>query len=128
MVRIRGGRFQWGSTEAVDLPDFLMDKYEVTNREFKKFVESGGYKKPEDWKEPFVRGGQVLSFDEALKGFLDRTGRPGPATCQMPLFRSLGTPAKDKRIVLFDAGHIVPRNEVIKETLDWLDRYLGPAK
>jgi hypothetical protein len=47
---------------------------------------------------------------------------------QIPLFRSLGTPAKDKRSALFDAGHIVPRNETIKETLNWLDRYLGPAR
>ena len=83
MVRILGGRFQWGSTEAVELPDFLMDKYEVTNREFKKFVENGGYKKPEYWNEPFVRGSSVLSFDETMKGFLDRTGRPGPATWEL---------------------------------------------
>jgi len=83
MVRILGGRFQWGSTEAVELPDFLMDKYEVTNREFKKFLDSGGYKKPEYWKEPFARGSSVLSFDEAMKGFLDRTGRPGPATWEL---------------------------------------------
>jgi hypothetical protein len=47
---------------------------------------------------------------------------------QIPLFRSLGTPAKDKRTAVFDAGHIVPRNEMIKETLDWLDRYLGPVR
>jgi eukaryotic-like serine/threonine-protein kinase len=83
MVRIPGGRFQWGSTEAVELPDFLMNKYEVTNREFKKFVESGGYRKPEYWKEPFVKGSSVLSFDEAMKEFLDRTGRPGPATWEL---------------------------------------------
>jgi serine/threonine protein kinase len=87
MVRILGGRFQWGSTEAVELPDFLMDKYEVTNREFKKFVESGGYKKSEYWKEPFVRDSSVLSFDEAMKGFLDRTGRPGPATWELETIR-----------------------------------------
>jgi dienelactone hydrolase len=49
-------------------------------------------------------------------------------TCQIPLFRSLGTPAKDKRTAVFDAGHIVPRNEMIKEALDWLDRYLGPVR
>jgi len=83
MVRILGGRFQWGSTQAVELPDFLMDKYEVTNREFKKFLDSGGYKKSEYWKEPFVRGSSILSFDEAMKGFLDRTGRPGPATWEL---------------------------------------------
>jgi eukaryotic-like serine/threonine-protein kinase len=60
-----------------------MDKYEVTNREFKKFVERGGYKKPEFWKERFVRGSSLLGFDEAMNGFLDRTGRAGPTTWEL---------------------------------------------
>jgi hypothetical protein len=49
-------------------------------------------------------------------------------TSQEPLYRLLGTPAKDKRRVVFESGHIPPRNELIKETLDWLDRYLGPVQ
>src|SRR5439155_22009573 len=28
-------------------------------------------------------------------------------TCQMPMFRLLGAPAEDKRIVLIDSGHVV---------------------
>ncbi len=48
---------------------------------------------------------------------------------QYPLFRRLGTPEKDKRHVVFEAAHSpLPRNQMIKEILDWLDRYLGPAK
>jgi dienelactone hydrolase len=83
MVRVLGGHFQWGSTEAVDMPDFHMDQFEVRNREFKNFVDSGGYKKPEYWKEPFVKSGSVVSFDDAMKVFLDRTGRAGPATWEL---------------------------------------------
>ena len=49
-------------------------------------------------------------------------------TSQMPMFRLLSTPPKDKRQALFDTGHIPPRNEYVKEALDWLDRYLGPVK
>ena len=50
-------------------------------------------------------------------------------TCQMPMFRLLGAPAKDKRIVLIDTGHVVyPSPAVVKEILDWLDRYLGPVR
>jgi len=49
-------------------------------------------------------------------------------TCQLPLFRFLGTPAKDKRLASFESGHVPPRTDIIKETLDWYDRYLGPAK
>jgi hypothetical protein len=47
---------------------------------------------------------------------------------QLPLFRLLGAPENDKRHVLFDTGHAVPRTPKIKEILDWLDRYLGPVK
>ena len=49
-------------------------------------------------------------------------------TSQVPLFRLLGTPEKDKRQVIYETGHAPPRKEVIKESLDWLDRYLGPVK
>jgi hypothetical protein len=49
-------------------------------------------------------------------------------SCQLPLFRLLATPSKDKRHALFDAGHLPDRNDIIKETLDWLDKYLGPVK
>jgi serine/threonine protein kinase/formylglycine-generating enzyme required for sulfatase activity/cephalosporin-C deacetylase-like acetyl esterase len=47
---------------------------------------------------------------------------------QEPMFRLLGTPKENKRRVIYDIGHGVPRSELIKESLDWLDRYLGPVK
>jgi eukaryotic-like serine/threonine-protein kinase len=46
---------------------------------------------------------------------------------QDPMFHLLGTPENDKRHLLFDTGHIPPRNEIIRATLDWLDHYLGPT-
>ena len=48
-------------------------------------------------------------------------------TSQLPLFKLLGAPEKDKRHVLYDAGHAPPRLPAIKEILEWLDRYLGPV-
>jgi len=48
-------------------------------------------------------------------------------TSQQPLFRLLGTPAKDKKHVVFDSGHVAPWPDVVRETLDWLDRTLGPV-
>lgn len=36
---------------AVDLPAFYIDRYEVTNRQFKKFVEATGYKAQGNWEE-----------------------------------------------------------------------------
>ncbi len=50
-----------------------------------------------------------------------------PETSQAPMFRLLGTPPEHKRRITYDAGHLVPRSQVIKETLDWYDRYLGPV-
>ena len=47
---------------------------------------------------------------------------------QEPMFRLLGAPDEQKRRVVYDSGHDIPRNEMIKESLDWLDRYLGPVK
>jgi len=51
-------------------------------------------------------------------------------TSQKPLFEALGTPAEDKRHILFETAHSTHgyRTEMIRETLDWLDRYLGPVE
>jgi dienelactone hydrolase len=44
------------------------------------------------------------------------------------MFDLLGTPVEHKALKLYETDHIPPRNEFIKETLAWLDRYLGPVK
>jgi hypothetical protein len=41
------------------------------------------------------------------------------------MFALLGSPEKDKQLILLDAGHIPPQQAVNKELLAWLDRYLG---
>ena len=64
----------------VTLPDYWIDRHEVTNREFKRFVEDGGYRRPELWTEPFVKDGRTLAVAQATALFVDTTGRPGPAT------------------------------------------------
>jgi hypothetical protein len=48
-------------------------------------------------------------------------------TSQEPMFELLGTPPEHKRRLTSHGGHSVPRVETIKETLGWLDRYLGPV-
>jgi len=49
-------------------------------------------------------------------------------TAQRPLFDLLGTPAADKRHVIFETGHALPLSDVGREMLPWLDRYLGRVK
>jgi dienelactone hydrolase/predicted Ser/Thr protein kinase len=63
--------------------DFLIDKYEVTNKQFKAFVDAGAYAKREYWADTFVNGGHTVSWENAIAGFRDRTGRPGPATWEV---------------------------------------------
>ncbi len=47
---------------------------------------------------------------------------------QNPMFRALGAPEKDKRHAVFDAGHMPAHDQIIKEGLDWLERYQGPVR
>jgi formylglycine-generating enzyme required for sulfatase activity len=60
--------------------DYHMGRYEVTNREYQRFVSTGGYQKREYWTEPFVRSGRPLTWEQANAEFRDQTGLPGPST------------------------------------------------
>jgi serine/threonine protein kinase/dienelactone hydrolase len=68
------------SLPAVRLGKYWIDKFEITNREFKRFVDQGGYKKQEYWKHEFRKDGRVLPWADAMKLFVDKTNRPGPST------------------------------------------------
>jgi len=68
------------------IEEFWLDKYEVTNRQFREFVTQGGYEKPGYWKHPFVRSGRIIAWEEAMAAFKDATGRPGPATWEFGTF------------------------------------------
>ena len=46
---------------------------------------------------------------------------------QVTMFRGLGAPVGLKRHIIYEAGHFVPRDQLIKETVDWYDRHLGPV-
>ncbi len=85
MVYVPGGG--WGDyigfvgmVGPYNLPAFYVDRYEVTNREYQKFVDSGGYEKKEYWTEKFIGDGKELSWADAMAEFRDTSGRPGPST------------------------------------------------
>ena len=46
----------------------------------------------------------------------------------MPMYDLLGTPKEDKHIVTYETDHFIPKKELIKESLAWLDRYFGPVR
>jgi serine/threonine protein kinase/formylglycine-generating enzyme required for sulfatase activity/dienelactone hydrolase len=73
MVRVKGAK---------EIGDFFIDQYEVTNKQFKEFKDKGGYQKKDYWKHEFIKEGRVLSWEEAVKEFVDQSGIVGPATWQ----------------------------------------------
>ena len=76
------------NTNSQHFPDFFIDTYEVSNRQFKEFVDAGGYQEQKYWKEPFDKEGMILSWEEAIKEFVDKTDQPGPATWQAGIYPS----------------------------------------
>ena len=78
-VRLAG----FGYFHPLPLADFLIDRYEVTNRQFQVFVDSGGYERPDLWRQAFVHNGDTLSWENAMAFFRDATGRFGPATWEL---------------------------------------------
>ena len=91
MVRVPGGMIGLAIPGLDQLPevpfdDYLIDHHEVTNEDYRRFVETGGYEKREYWKEPFVKNGRTVPWADALALFHDATGRPGPATWELGTF------------------------------------------
>jgi pimeloyl-ACP methyl ester carboxylesterase len=50
-----------------------------------------------------------------------------PETSQKPMFELLGTPPDRKKRLVYPGGHSVPRTEMIRQSMLWLDQYLGPV-
>jgi len=91
MTAVSGGDYRlvaWArpTDERVHLDDFFIDKYEVSNQEYKEFINAGGYLKKQYWRYPFVKDGKTLTWEEAMQEFKDRTGLPGPRSWSSQTF------------------------------------------
>jgi serine/threonine protein kinase/formylglycine-generating enzyme required for sulfatase activity len=85
MTLVTGGDYRlraWARpTDAkVYLDDILIDQYEVSNQDYKEFINAGGYLKKQYWTYPFIKDGKTLTWEEGIQEFKDRTGLPGPRT------------------------------------------------
>ncbi len=85
MTHVPGGTFGAFMVGSEGLPelalgDYLIGRHEVTNRQYKTFVDAGGYGNPEYWPATLVIGGTSLPWPVARTRLVDRTERPGPAT------------------------------------------------
>jgi len=88
MVHVVGGTVDPTGHFAVKVDDFLIDKFEVTNRDYKKFVDAGGYRDPSYWKIPILKDGRKLEFRQAMLLFRDKTNRFAPATWELGSYPS----------------------------------------
>ena len=48
-------------------------------------------------------------------------------TSTIPLFELFGTLEEDKRLIVYESGHVLPWNTFVKDVLDWLDERIGPV-
>ena len=80
MLHVPAGQHRFRNEEPVEVAAFWLDKHEVTNRQFKEFVDAGGYENQDYWNHEFENGDEALTWEEAMARFVDATGRPGPAT------------------------------------------------
>jgi formylglycine-generating enzyme required for sulfatase activity/tRNA A-37 threonylcarbamoyl transferase component Bud32 len=74
MVLVGAGKAPGGPS--VDA--FLMDRYEVSNAQYLRFVGGGGYRDAALWPDTLILGGRAQAREEALRLFVDKTGLPGP--------------------------------------------------
>jgi class 3 adenylate cyclase/dienelactone hydrolase len=91
MIRIAGSNNNIGIVGLEHIPkrivsDFLMDIFEVTNQDYKKFVDAGGYEKKLYWEFPFIKDNTQIPWEEAMKLFKDKTNKAGPAFWEVGMY------------------------------------------
>jgi len=93
MIAIDGGRFipaliGEGITD-YKLSPYFIDKFEVTNKQFKQFIDDGGYEIFQYWKDmEFIKDGESLSWEEAKELMVDSTGVNGPLSWELGSYRN----------------------------------------
>jgi dienelactone hydrolase len=49
-------------------------------------------------------------------------------TAIRPMFEAFGARESEKKLALFPGGHLPPKSDIVRESLEWLDRYLGEVR
>ncbi|MDA9067915.1 SUMF1/EgtB/PvdO family nonheme iron enzyme [Flavobacteriaceae bacterium] len=66
------------SHENLLIKPFYMDRYEVSNKEFKEFVDANGYYREEYWPTKLMHNGTEISFNDVKTSFVDKSNFPSP--------------------------------------------------
>ncbi|MCK5469257.1 MAG: SUMF1/EgtB/PvdO family nonheme iron enzyme, partial [Cyclobacteriaceae bacterium] len=75
MTRVAGAPLPYGN-----LGDFFIDKFEVSNQQYKRFIDQGGYQNSDYWTQLTVVLSDSIDWEEVMKYFADQSGQPGPST------------------------------------------------
>jgi formylglycine-generating enzyme required for sulfatase activity/dienelactone hydrolase len=78
MVLVKGDTVDWYNGRNA-LSDYFIDRFEVTNKSYKQFIDAGGYEQEKFWKYEFKKEGKLMPWVDAMALFVDKTGRPGPS-------------------------------------------------
>jgi pimeloyl-ACP methyl ester carboxylesterase len=64
------------------IPAFFIDRFEVTNKAYKEFVDAGAYSEPAYWQDLPLDGAGTTDWRALVQQLVDVTGRPGPSNWQ----------------------------------------------
>ena len=76
------------SHENLHIKPFYMDRYEVSNFEYKEFVDANGYYNKEYWPSELMHKGIKISFNEVKTSFVDKSNFPSPKDWQQGAYEN----------------------------------------
>ena len=106
--------------EPLETEPYLVDRFEVSNRDFAEFVSAGGYSDPRVWAGGLERGGSARPWQDIVAGFVDATGRPGPATWELGTFPEGGAELPVSGISWYEASaYCAFRGKILPTLYHW---------
>ncbi len=132
MVFIPAGKYRlgvWGFVEELDLGGFLIDRFEVSNRDYRDFVAAGGYREQRYWQTLIDQSEGKLTWPGIQERFVDSTGHPGPADWA---FGNFGTGEQNLPVTgisWYEANtYLAFRDKRLPSVHHWLRAALGPME